>query len=1439
MRNLPILAFCALTAWAQSVQIKSISAGPDQTLTYPSGPASPPYLVDLPDEHTTVIPPATPSSPYLVFAASKLSGGTGGAVVLQTSDLKNFEFATASGYNRQVFAPPLPIDQCDTTHITEFDGNYAAPGSVVQDPTLPPGNLIIIYEAENHCPGGVYNPEFYATIGFARSTDNGRTWPAPINSPTGGPSRHPVLQNSIPQPTSAHGPLGDAIPSAFVDKSASGDYYLYIVYGGHTGSNTPNQLSIARAKLGADAPTFLKWNNGAFSEAGIGGADIGFLPSDGCQGSQVMGEISRNDDLGLYLALFVCVSGPSTARVGAWYYSVATSLDLQDWSTPRLVDNSQFPVTSSCSSDGRGQQFDGWYPSSMSPGAPAGHTKLTGLIFYHNGCDTGKRVMSSRAFTITATAAPVISQVANAEGESLTIAPNTWVEVKGANLAPAGDTRIWQGTDFANGKMPTQLDGVSVTVNGKSAYIYYISPTQINILTPPDAIQGAVQVVATNNGTASNPFLAQGQPLSPSLFIFNGGPYVAAVHADGGLIGPASLYPGSTTPVNPGETILLFANGFGPTTIPVVSGSTTQGGTIVPPPVIKIGGLSATVQFAGLVGPGEFQFNVVVPAGIGGGDQPISATYNSLTTQAGTLLTIAGVPSPTSVTYYVSPTGNDSWSGTLPAPNAANSDGPLATFDRARAVVQALNKTGLKQVTVQFRGGTYYLRSTVGFTAADSGTASLPIVYQNYPGEAPVFSGGTRVVNWTNTGRNTWKTTLPASTQYFENLFYNGARRLRPRLGGYLGAYYRYASTVYLNAAGPPAKAPDPNCSVYIAGSGWECFDRFQYDPKDPIATTWKNLAPAAGNACNQPAGNSALAGDIEMLTWQQFSSSKLRVSCIDAVAHVVYFAGPTGINQTRPQFGGFVTGNRYLVENVQDALSQPGQFFIDHSTTPWTLTYLANPGENPNSDMLIIPQIPHLLIASGLQYVVFQGLTFEHDNYVVPASGHKSSEMEPDISAAVSFQNAQHITFDSNVVTEISGTALNFVSCVSKASSNDCASIDATGTTANNVIQNSAFYDIGALGVLIGNPYTNNDTDSNVPQFNLVQNNVVEGYGRTIPASFGIAQGSGHDNTFTHNDVYDGYHTAVSISEAGGDTTRPNGVGNANNIISFNHVYNLFQGIMNDGGAIRIEAGNSVYTAPGNKILNNKIHDVTDASIIDSNGYGGNGIYLDNQTGLVDIENNLVYRVSANPMFTPQGPASPNEASTVKNNIFAYGRGGIVAINDPYTNGVPTVIPLVWNFTNNLVYFDRASTSTPKFFVEGGCIYAGSAPFTQFQLFRSNLYWRTDGGFASDPKAFAVQSKPDNTGKSPCTPNTSDWTFYTFAQWQQQVTEDLQSVVQNPGFANPSYPADDYSLPKGSPGVGFVPFDPSQAGRTNPLIKPPSVPATFPTKQYNPATDY
>jgi len=241
--------------------------------------------------------------------------------------------------------------------------------------------------------------------------------------------------------------------------------------------------------------------------------------------------------------------------------------------------------------------------------------------FYISACNIQK------INALVTSTAPVISLVSNAFQGSQTLAPNTWVQVKGVNLAP--DTRIWGGSDFVNNQMPIALDGVSVAVNGKPAFIYYISPTQVNILTPPDAISGTVSVQLTSGGVKSNVVNSPAAPLSEAFFTFDG-THVTATHADGSLIGPATLYPGLSTPAKPGETIIVYATGFGLTTVPIVSGALTQSGTLnADTPIVAIGAFVASVPFAGLVAPGQFQFNIVVPASAPDGDLQISASYNN------------------------------------------------------------------------------------------------------------------------------------------------------------------------------------------------------------------------------------------------------------------------------------------------------------------------------------------------------------------------------------------------------------------------------------------------------------------------------------------------------------------------------------------------------------------------------------------------------------------------------------------------------------------------------------------------------------------------------------------------------------------------------------------------------------------------------------------
>lgn len=237
---------------------------------------------------------------------------------------------------------------------------------------------------------------------------------------------------------------------------------------------------------------------------------------------------------------------------------------------------------------------------------------------------------------------PAATSVVNAFGNSPVIAPNTWVAVRGAALSAAGDTRMWQDSDFVNGQMPAMLDGVSVTINGESAYLYDISPAQLNILTPPDLAPGTAQVAIKVKDQSSQTFPVQSQALSPSFFVFDG-THVVAQHLDYTDVGPATLYPGMTTPAKPGEEVVLYANGFGPTSEPVISGSVTQGGMLPALPVVMIGGVQAQVLYAGLAGVGEFQFNVIVPAATPNGDIPLTATFAGLTTQSGVVIAVEHV----------------------------------------------------------------------------------------------------------------------------------------------------------------------------------------------------------------------------------------------------------------------------------------------------------------------------------------------------------------------------------------------------------------------------------------------------------------------------------------------------------------------------------------------------------------------------------------------------------------------------------------------------------------------------------------------------------------------------------------------------------------------------------------------------------------------------
>lgn len=346
-------------------------------------------MVGISDEHQSVFPPGTlnGNSDYLFFVATRVQGGAPSTSLVVLSGGAGpgpngqwtLDFAKTDGYGAYPNGLYADIFVSSTTNCPTvanaanqdptFDQDYAAPGSILLDPTAAPGSMLMIYEGTNTCLGstGGGKNNFYSMVGAATSIDYGKTWPtyrarpgfnfvdlpgqnlnqgpgAPngalgagvcmgnscATSPSAGYGRYPVLAPSVsiataaasgqPLPTS----MGDSEMSAFLDDASSGpNRYVYITYNYKPGTGAladpqapPADLMIARGQLNAaSAPlSFSKWNGKAFSAAGIGGYDRPVFPAGsfancGAKGQTKFGSsISFVDATQQYLLLFVCDS---------------------------------------------------------------------------------------------------------------------------------------------------------------------------------------------------------------------------------------------------------------------------------------------------------------------------------------------------------------------------------------------------------------------------------------------------------------------------------------------------------------------------------------------------------------------------------------------------------------------------------------------------------------------------------------------------------------------------------------------------------------------------------------------------------------------------------------------------------------------------------------------------------------------------------------------------------------------------------------------------------------------------------------------------------------------------------------------------------------------------------------------------------------------------
>jgi uncharacterized protein (TIGR03437 family) len=251
-------------------------------------------------------------------------------------------------------------------------------------------------------------------------------------------------------------------------------------------------------------------------------------------------------------------------------------------------------------------------------------------------------------------APPAIQGVVNGASFRPGTASGAWTAITGVNLAST--TRAWGDGDFVSGNLPTHLDDVSVTINGKAAYVYFISPGQINILAPDDAAIGTVAVQVTTSQGASSVFNTNKAVVSPALFTYpqlGGSIALAQAGADYSLVGPPHLL-GATTATStaaPGQSLIFYATGLGPTSPAQPAGQLVQ----TPSPItskidVTIGNQTAPVTFAGLIGSGLYQINVTVPA-LPTGDAPVTLTVGGQPSGQPAVVPIQAYLSPSSPTH--------------------------------------------------------------------------------------------------------------------------------------------------------------------------------------------------------------------------------------------------------------------------------------------------------------------------------------------------------------------------------------------------------------------------------------------------------------------------------------------------------------------------------------------------------------------------------------------------------------------------------------------------------------------------------------------------------------------------------------------------------------------------------------------------------------------
>ncbi|MBU4459610.1 MAG: hypothetical protein KJ579_03495, partial [Verrucomicrobia bacterium] len=304
--------------------------------------------------------------------------------------------------------------------------------------------------------------------------------------------------------------------------------------------------------------------------------------------------------------------------------------------------------------------------------------------------------------------------------------------------------------------------------------------------------------------------------------------------------------------------------------------------------------------------------------------------------------------------FHVAVDGNDANPGT-----AAR---PFATVARARDAVRELRArepVRKAPVVVRVGAGAYFLSEPLVFTPEDSG----PVGYIGADDGETLLSGGVRITGWRETAPGRWEAHLPdvaAGKWNFSQLYVNDQRRPRPVLPK--AGYFSIAGAVTPTAGANP--------------------DRFRFREGE-IRADWQNL------------------GDVEITTFHLWTMDRLRIKSVDAAQRIVTFTGPTHSEKQAM----LSRATWYRVENVREALTQPGEWYLDRRTG--VLTVLAMPGEDLRRARVIAPRLAHVVRFEGraeapVRDILLRGLTLAHNAWTTPEKGYGFPQSDVVVGGAV-----------------------------------------------------------------------------------------------------------------------------------------------------------------------------------------------------------------------------------------------------------------------------------------------------------------------------------------------------------------------------------------------------------------------------------------------------